>query len=161
MAKVPGGTAAIAALTRADVWFAVHSYRHDPRVSSYGQEAAAAMGVAAERVLKTLMVSYGGELAVGMVPVAGQLDLKAFARALGGGKAVMAEISQAERATGYVVGAISPIGQRRRHATVLDASALRHETVFVSGGRRGIDLEIHPADLVAITQAITAEIGRP
>jgi Cys-tRNA(Pro)/Cys-tRNA(Cys) deacylase len=161
MVKAPGGTAAIAELTSAGVWFAVHSYRHDPRVASYGQEAAEAMGVAPERVLKTLMVAYGAELAVGMVPVAGQLDLKAFARALGGGKAFLAEISHAERATGYVVGGISPIGQRRRHRAVLDASALGHQTVFVSGGRRGMDLEIEPADLVAITQAITAEIGRP
>ncbi len=161
MGKAPRGTRAIAELTRAGVWFVVHSYDHDPRAASYGMEAAAALGVPPERVLKTMMVSYGAELAVGMAPVAGQLDLKAIARALGGGKAVMAETSVAERATGYVVGGISPIGQRRRHRTVLDQSALGHDTVFISAGRRGLDLEMRPADLAAISTAITAEIGRP
>jgi Cys-tRNA(Pro)/Cys-tRNA(Cys) deacylase len=101
-----------------------------------------------------------GRLVVGIVPVTGQLDLKALARALGGSKAVMAEVAAAERATGYVAGGISPVGQKRAHPTVLDASALDHATVLVSGGRRGFDLELAPTDLVAITGAVTATIGR-
>ena len=104
--------------------------------------------------------SLDGSLVVGIVPVTGQLDLKALARALGGSKAVMAEVAAAERATGYVAGGISPVGQKRRHPTVLDDSALEHDTILVSGGRRGFDLELAPADLVAITGAVTATIGR-
>jgi len=96
-----------------------------------------------------------------VVPVSGQLDLKALARALGASKAAMAERAAAERTTGYVAGGISPIGQKRRHPTVLDASALDHPTIFVSGGRRGLDLELAPADLVRVTDAVTAPVGRP
>ena len=97
---------------------------------------------------------------VAVVPVSGQLDLKALARVLGGSKAVMAEVAAAERATGYVAGGISPVGQRRPHPTVVDATALDHDTVLVSAGRRGVDLEIRPADLVAITGAIVDRVGR-
>jgi Cys-tRNA(Pro)/Cys-tRNA(Cys) deacylase len=111
-------------------------------------------------VFKTLLASLDGRLVVGIVPVTGQLDLKALARALGGSKAVMADVAAAERATGYVAGGISPVGQKRPHPTVLDATALEHDTVLVSGGRRGFDLELAPADLVAITGAVTATIGR-
>lgn len=153
-------TPATAALTRAGIDFISHPYRHDPRAGSFGLEAATELGVAPERVFKTLLADVDGELVVGIVPVSGQLDLKALARALGGSKASMAQVKDAERATGYVTGGISPIGQRRRHRTVLDASAARHRTIFVSGGRRGLDLELTPADLAAITEAITAEIGR-
>lgn len=155
-----GGTPATVALTAAGIAFEVRSYEHDPRAASYGTEAAEALGVDPARVFKTLLASLDGRLVVGIVPVTGQLDLKALARALGGSKAVMAEVAAAERATGYVAGGISPVGQKRAHPTVLDASALEHDTILVSGGRRGFDLELAPADLVAITAAVTATIGR-
>ena len=155
-----GGTPATVALDRAGVAHTLHPYDHDPRAASYGLEAADALGVDPARVFKTLVASLDAELVVAIVPVSGQLDLKRLARALGGSKAVMAEVAAAERATGYVAGGISPIGQKRRHRTVLDTSALAHPTILVSGGRRGLDLEISPADLVAITGAITTEIGR-
>ncbi len=155
-----GGTPATVALTRAGIAFTLRPYEHDPRAESYGLEAAAALGVAPERVLKTLLADLDGHLVVGVVPVTGQLDLKALARALGGSRASMADPAVAERATGYVVGGISPIGQRRRHRTVVDESALTHDRVLVSGGRRGLDVELAPADLVAVTDAVTARIGR-
>ena len=159
-ARGVGGTPATVALTAAGIAFEVRAYEHDPRATSYGLEAAEALGVDPARVFKTLLASLDGELVVGVVPVAGQLDLKALARALGGSKAVMAEVAAAERATGYVAGGISPVGQRRRHRTLLDASALDHDTILVSGGRRGFDIELAPADLVAVTGAVTATIGR-
>lgn len=155
-----GGTPAIAALAEAGMHFVLHAYEHDPRVESYGLEAAAALGVDPDRVFKTLMASLDGRLVVGIVPVTGQLDLKALARALDGSRAVMADVAVAERATGYVAGGISPIGQKRTHPTVLDESALDHPTIFVSGGRRGLDVELAPADLVAVTSATPAPIGR-
>jgi len=155
-----GGTPATLALTSSGIAFELHHYEHDPRAASYGLEAAEALGVEPARVFKTLLASLDGALVVGIVPVAGQLDLKALARALGGSKATMAEVGAAERATGYVAGGISPVGQKKRHRTVLDESASEHSTIFVSGGRRGLDLEMAPADLVAITEAITAQIGR-
>lgn len=158
--RSPGGTPATVALTAAGVAFTLHPYEHDPRAASYGLEAAEALGVEPERVLKTLMVTLDRSLVVGVVPVVGQLDLKALARALGGSRAAMADVAAAERATGYVAGGISPVGQRRAHHTVVDESALSWPTVFVSGGRRGLDLELSPADLVAVTGATTAPIGR-
>ena len=158
--KSTGGTPATVALTRAGVAFEVHPYEHDPRAESFGLEAAEALGVAPERVFKTLFATLDGTLVVGVVPVTGQLDLKALARALGGSRAAMADPAAAERATGYVVGGISPVGQKRPHRTVVDESALTHPTIYVSGGRRGLDLELAPADLVAVTGAVTARIGR-
>lgn len=155
-----GGTPATVALTAAGISFEVRAYDHDPRAASYGMEAAEALGVEPERVFKTLLASLDGHLVVGIVPVSGQLDLKALARALGGSKAVMADVAAAERSTGYVAGGISPIGQKRALPTALDASALDHATILVSGGRRGFDLELAPRDLVAITSAVTATIGR-
>lgn len=155
-----GGTPATVALSAAGIEFTLHGYEHDPRAASYGLEAAEALGVEPARVLKTLLATLDGELVVGIVPVAGQLDLKALARALGGSRAAMAEVAAAERATGYVAGGISPIGQKKRHRTALDASALDHATVFVSGGRRGLDIELAAADLLAVTDAVTASIGR-
>lgn len=163
MARKPraaGGTPATVALTAAGIAFEVRAYDHDPRATSYGTEAAEALGADPARVFKTLLASLDGKLVVGIVPVSGHLDLKALARALGGSKAVMAEVAAAERATGYVAGGISPVGQRKAHPTVLDASALDHGTILVSGGRRGFDIELSPHDLVAITGAVTATIGR-
>ena len=162
MAKKPsGGTPATVALTRAGVAFTVRDYAHDPRTTSYGLEAAAALGVEPARVFKTLLADVDGALVVAVVPVTGQLDLKALARAVGGRRAQMAEPAAAERATGYVVGGISPLGQRRSHPTVVDASATGHTTVLVSGGRRGLDVELAPADLVALTAAVVADVARP
>lgn len=155
-----GGTPATVALTRAGVAFTLHAYEHDPRAASYGLEAADALGLDPARVFKTLVATLDGRLCVAIVPVSGQLDLKALARALGGSKAAMAEVGAAERATGYVAGGISPVGQKRAHPTVLDQSAREHPTVFVSAGRRGLDLEIAPADLVRVTGAVSAPIAR-
>jgi Cys-tRNA(Pro)/Cys-tRNA(Cys) deacylase len=155
-----GGTPATAALTRAGVAFTLHEYRHDPRAGSYGLEAAEALGVELGRVFKTLMSTVDGVLTVGIVPVSGQLNLKSLARAVGGSRAAMAGLAAAERATGYVAGGISPVGQKRPHPTVLDKTACDHATIFVSAGRRGLDLEIAPADLVSVTRAIVASIGR-
>lgn len=156
-----GGTPATVALERAGVDHTLHPYEHDPRAASYGLEAAAALGVHPARVFKTLLAQLdGGELVVGIVPVSGQLDLKALARSLGGSRAAMADVAGAERATGYVAGGISPIGQKRALRTVVDASALDHATILVSAGRRGLDVEISPADLVEITGAVIDQVGR-
>ena len=155
-----GGTPATVALTRAGIDYTLHPYEHDPRAESYGLEAAEALGVEPKRVFKTLMASLDGKLVVGIVPVTGQLDLKALARALGGSKAQMAEVTAAERATGYVAGGISPVGQKRPHPTVLDESAVTYESVYVSGGRRGLDIELAPTDLIKIISATTAAIAR-
>lgn len=159
--KQAGGTPAIDAVSAAAVPFTVHEYPHDPRAESYGEEAAVALGVAAGRVFKTLLAAVDGNLTVAVVPVSGQLDLKALARAVGRRKAVMADPRAAERSTGYVVGGISPLGQKRAHPTVVDVTALDHATVFVSAGRRGVEVELAPGDLVRLTSAITAPVGRP
>lgn len=160
MAKRSAGTPALTALAAAGVPFTVHEYAHDARAESYGTEAAEAMGVDPARVLKTLFADLDGTLAVGVVPVTGQLDLKALARALGGRRAAMADPKAAERATGYVVGGISPLGQRRAHPTVVDESALEHPTVFVSAGRRGLEVELSPDELVRLTGARVAALRR-
>jgi Cys-tRNA(Pro)/Cys-tRNA(Cys) deacylase len=148
------------ALTQAGIAYTEHAYEHDPAAASYGLEAAAVLGLSPEQVLKTLLTSVDGRLVVGVVPVSAQLDLKAVAAAVGGRRAAMADPSDAERATGYVVGGISPLGQRRSHPTVVDRSALSFDTVYVSGGRRGLDLGLSPADLVRATNAVVAEIRR-
>ena len=155
------GTAATALLTRQGIPFTVHAYDHDPRRGSYGLEAAQAMGVESGRVFKTLVADVDGTLAVGVVPVAAQLDLKALAAAVGGKKAAMADPAAAERATGYVTGGISPLGQRRRLRVVVDSSALEFPTVFCSGGRRGLEIELAPGDLVRAANATVAPIARP
>jgi Cys-tRNA(Pro)/Cys-tRNA(Cys) deacylase len=159
--KAGAGTPATVALTRAGVDFTAHPYEHDPAAPSYGLEAAEVLGVAPERVFKTLLADVDGTLVVAVVPVSGSLDLKALAAAAGGKRAGMADPAAAERTTGYVVGGISPLGQRKALATYVDASALDHATVLVSGGRRGLDLELAPGDLVRLTKARTAAIGRP
>jgi Cys-tRNA(Pro)/Cys-tRNA(Cys) deacylase len=155
-----GGTPATVALTRAGVAFTTHAYDHDPAAASYGLEAAAALGLAPAQVLKTLVAEVDGRLVVGIVPVDRSLDLKALAAAVGGKRASMADPDAAQRATVYLVGGISPLGQKRRLPTVLDASALEHDTVYVSGGRRGLDLGLAPADLLAQTGGSAAPIAR-
>ena len=163
-AKGGGATPATKALAAAGVEFVERAYDHDPRAESYGMEAAEALEVAPARVFKTLLAQtdlprdHG--LVVGIVPVDHQLDLKALAAAVDAKKASMADPALAERTTGYVVGGISPIGQKRSLPTVLDESALTHDAVFVSGGRRGLDLELAPGDLVDVTGAITAAIAK-
>jgi Cys-tRNA(Pro)/Cys-tRNA(Cys) deacylase len=154
------GTAATALLEREGIPFTVHSYAHDPQHESYGSEASEMLGVPADRVLKTLVASVDDRLAVGVVPVSAQLDLKALAAVLGGKKATMADAAVAERATGYVTGGISPIGQRRRLPVVVDASALEFQTVYCSGGRRGLEIELSPADLIRAASASVAPIAR-
>ena len=154
------GTPATVALESAGVPFTVHAYEHDPAADSYGGEAARLLGIPAARVFKTLVADVDGALTVGVVPVSGRLDLKALAAAVGGRRAAMADPAAAERSSGYVLGGISPLGQRRPLRTVLDESALEHPTVYVSAGRRGLEVELAPADLVALTGALTAPIGR-
>ena|SRR5829696_7370841 len=162
-----GATRALDALARAGVPHVVHEYEvHEPsgadrgRRSRWGDEAATALGVAPERIHKTLIASIDGRLAVAVVPVAVELDLKGLAGALAGRRAVMADPIEAERATGYVPGGISPLGQRRALPTVIDAGAVDHETILVSAGRRGLQVELAPADLVRLLDAIVAPIGR-
>ncbi|KQQ10880.1 Cys-tRNA(Pro) deacylase [Rathayibacter sp. Leaf296] len=160
MARSGPGTPATVALVAAGIPFTPHEYRHDPGTTGYGAEAAEALGVEPDRVFKTLLTDVDGELVVGIVPVSGSLDLKELAAAVGGKKAAMADPALAQRRTGYVLGGISPLGQKTRHRTVLDETAELHDTVLVSGGRRGFDIELAPADLIAATGAITAAIGR-
>ena len=155
-----GGTPATVALTEAGIAFSTHAYEHDPAAPSYGLEASQVLGLPPEQVFKPLLADVDGELVVAIVPVAGRLDLKALAAATGGKKAEMADPRLAERTTGYVVGGISPLGQRKRLRTVLDETAILHDTVYVSGGRRGLDLGLSPDDLLALTRATTADIGR-
>jgi Cys-tRNA(Pro)/Cys-tRNA(Cys) deacylase len=153
------GTPATALLTRQKVRHTVHSYEHDPRHASYGLEAAEALGVAPERVFKTLLAEVDGNLVVGVVPVSTQLDLKALAAAVGGKRAKMAEITVAERTTGYVAGGISPLGQRKRLPTVLDTSAQSFDTLYCSAGRRGLEIELAPTDLTRLLDATIAPIA--
>lgn len=166
MAKKPkkeqqsGGTPATVALTAAGVPYKVHAYEHDPAHPSYGEEAAEAMGVSPERVFKTLVADVDGVLTVAVVPVAGQLDLKALATAVSGKRASMADPTLAERTTGYVRGGISPLGQRKKLRTVLDTSADAHDTICISAGRRGLEVELSPTDLTTLTQAVRAPIAR-
>ena len=159
-AAASAGTQATLALARAGIAFTTHAYEHDPRAAAYGLEAAEKLGVNPGRVFKTLLASVDGELAVGIVPVAMQLDLKALAHALGGKRAEMADPKVAERRTGYIVGGISPIGQKTALPTVLDESAILCEKILVSGGRRGLDLELSPDDLIAVTSGRYAPIAR-
>ncbi|WP_329598848.1 Cys-tRNA(Pro) deacylase [Streptomyces pseudovenezuelae] len=156
----PGGTPATVALTTAGVSFTVHAYDHDPAHPSYGEEAAEAMGVAPDRVFKTLVADVDGTLTVAVVPVAGSLDLKALATAVGGKRAAIADPTLAERTTGYVRGGISPLGQRKKLRTVLDASASDHDTICVSAGRRGLEVEVAPKNLADLTNAVLAPIAR-
>jgi len=159
-AEPAAGTPATVALTAAGIAFVPRAYDHDPRAAAFGLEAAEKLGVEAERVFKTLLASVDGALVVGIVPVAEQLDLKALAQAVGGKRAEMADPALAERKTGYVVGGISPIGQKTSLPTVLDETAILFESILVSGGRRGFDLELAPDDLIRVTAGSYAPIAR-
>ncbi len=154
-------TPALAALESAGVPHTPRPYTHDPDSPlGFGMEVATQLGLDPSQVFKTLLASVDGALVVAVVPVSGTLDLKALAAAVGGKKAALANKDAAERATGYVVGGISPFGQRTRLRTVVDSSALGLATVVVSAGRRGLQVEVAPADLIAVTGAATAAIGK-
>lgn len=155
------GTPATVALRAAGIPFTEHAYTHDPANTHYGLEAATALGLDPDRVFKTLLADVDGALVVGIVPVTGKLDLKALAAAVGGKRAAMADPAVAQRKTGYVVGGISPLGQKTAHPTVIDETAELWDTVYVSGGRRGLDLELAPADLIRATAAVVADIAAP
>ena len=152
-------TPAVAALVRAKISYTLRPYDHDPRTTAYGDEVVAALGQDPGRVFKTLVAAVDGNLVVGVVPVGTRLDLKALASAAGGKRATMAAVAQAERSSGYVAGGISPIGQRKQLPTVLDQSALDFPTIFVSAGRRGLQLELAPVDLAAVCRALVAAIA--
>lgn len=158
MAKKSGGTRAIAVLNAAAIDFSLHEYQPQHRKAAWGTEAAQALDLSADQVFKTLMIYVDGSLCVAVVPVSGSLNVKAAARVLGGKRAEMAEPQAAQRATGYVVGGISPLGQRTQHPTVIDDSALRFTSIYISGGKRGLDIELSPHDLVTLTQATVAQI---
>src|SRR5262245_24416644 len=152
------GTPATKALDAAKVAHALHTYAVDADTPNYGAEVAAALGVAPGRVFKTLVTEVDGALTVAIVPVTGDIDLKALAAAAGGKRATLADRAIAERTTGYVRGGISPLGQRKRLPTVLDSSAEDHDTVYVSAGRRGLQVELAPTDLMRLTDAVVASI---
>jgi Cys-tRNA(Pro)/Cys-tRNA(Cys) deacylase len=156
--KAAGGTPATVALDRAGAPYTLHPYAHDPQNSHFGEEAAVALGVAPDRIFKTLVADAGGELVVAVVPVSRQLDLKALAAAAGVKRAALADPAVAARTTGYVVGGISPLGQRTRLRTFLDTSAAAFPTVFVSAGKRGLQVELATGDLVRLTGADLAEL---
>lgn len=154
-------TPAINLAQKSGITFVVHEYQHDPTAESYGEEAALKLGLDPARVFKTLVVSLGGKkLAVAVVPVARKLDLKLMAKVLGVKKVEMADKGDVERVTGYVVGGVSPLGQKKPLPTVLDESACAFETIFVSAGRRGLEIELSAADLCALTKGVTGTVAR-
>ncbi|MGB3224305.1 MAG: Cys-tRNA(Pro) deacylase [Desulforhopalus sp.] len=152
-------TPAINAAKKKKIAYKIHQYTHDPANESYGKEAAEKLGIEESRVYKTLVVQLdNGNLTVAVIPVSSMLSMKHIAKAIGAKKAAMADKELVERTTGYVVGGVSPLGQKKRLATIIDSSAEDFPTIFVSAGRRGLDLELNPADLAALTSAIFAEI---
>lgn len=159
MAKTTGGTPATVALRGAGIAFSLHPYQHHDDAVSFGAEAAAALDVPPREIFKTLVADLGDELVVAVVPVAGRLDLKALAAALGAKKAALADPAAAARSSGYVVGGISPIGQRTRLRTVVDASAQDLVAMYVSAGRRGLQVRLSPSDLLRATGGCWAPIG--
>ncbi|GAB3563195.1 Cys-tRNA(Pro) deacylase [Spelaeicoccus albus] len=159
--KTHVGTPATRILEQIGVPYEIHAYTHDPAVRSFGAEASAKLGVEPHRVFKTLLIKVDDDLVVAILPVSSQLDLKALASAHGGKKAHLAGVAEAERRTGYVVGGMSPLGQRQTSPTVLDMSALDFQRILISGGRRGLDIELAPNDLVMLTNAHVARIARP
>ena len=153
-------TPAIVEAQRAGIWHSVHEYTHDPAAGSYGAEAAAKLGVAEDRVFKTLVAQAGKRLVVAVVPVPTTVNLKALAAAVDEKRADMADVTLAERTTGYVAGGISPLGQRKRLTTIIDETATLHETIFVSAGRRGLEIELAPDDLARLCGAQFADIAK-
>ncbi len=156
-------TPAINAAKKANIEFNTHSYSHDPKAKSYGEEAAVVLGLDPKIVFKTLLVAMNGnpkDLAVAIVPVSGSLDLKATGKALNSKKISMADPQEAQRATGYVLGGISPLGQKKRLPTIIDDSAKTLDRVFVSAGRRGLEIELSPQDLAQLTQGLFSSIAR-
>lgn len=151
-------TPAINTAKKAKITFTIHEYDHDPACPSYGLEAAEKLGIPPERVFKTLVVDVGGELVVAIIPVDALLGLKLVAKAAGGKKAAMADPALVERSTGYVLGGVSPLGQKKRLRTFIDASALAHPTIHVSAGRRGLEIELSPNDLALLTKATFTEL---
>jgi Cys-tRNA(Pro)/Cys-tRNA(Cys) deacylase len=152
-------TPATAALARAKVVHRLHPYRVDVDTPNYWAAVADHLGIAPERVFKTLVADVDGSLTVAVVPVSGDVDLKALAAAVEGKRATLADRQMAERATGYVRGGISPLGQRKQLPTVIDGTATTHSTIYVSAGRRGLQVELDPADLVRLTGARVAAIA--
>lgn len=155
-------TPAILAAEQAKITFSVHEYKHDPKAKSYGEEASQILGIDANQVFKTLLVCLNGnskDLAVGVVPVSHQLNLKAIAKALGAKKAEMADPKIAERTTGYVVGGISPLGQKKLLPTLIDSSAQHFDEMYVSAGKRGLEISLAPQDLQQLTQGSFAAIA--
>ena len=154
-------TPAINSAKRAKIQFQLHEYEHDPAADSYGKEAALKLGVAPERLFKTLVVALDDKnLAVAVVPVSTQLNLKLFAKVIGAKKVAMAEKKAVENSTGYVLGGVSPIGQKKSLRTVIDVSAQNFETIYVSAGRRGLQIELSPDDLSSLTSAAFEEIAK-
>jgi Cys-tRNA(Pro)/Cys-tRNA(Cys) deacylase len=153
-------TPAIHAAKRAKIAYAIHEYEHDPSADSYGLEAAEKLGLDPARVFKTLVVAAGPELVVAVLPVACQLNFKRLAKAVGAKKTAMADVRQVERVTGYVVGGVSPLGQKKPLPTVIDESALDQDTIFVSAGRRGLDVELSPRDLADLTGASFSPVAQ-
>lgn len=156
-----GSTPATAALAAAKINFSTHAYAHGTDPHNFGEEAAAALGVDPQRMFKTLVAQVDEQLAVAVLPVADRLDVKALAKAVGGKKAQLADAQDATRSTGYVVGGISPIAQRKALFTVLDASAQDFATIFVSAGKRGLQIELAPQSLIWMTSAVVAGIVAP
>ena len=152
-------TPAIAALLRAQVAHTVHPYHHDPNTTAFGDEVVQALGLDPDRVFKTLVAAVDGNLVVGIVPVSRQLDLKGLAAAIGGKKAQLAKVADAERSSGYVAGGISPLGQRKPLPTVIDETAELFDTIMVSAGKRGLQVELSPADLIRLCGAAVADIA--
>ncbi|MDK9706858.1 MAG: Cys-tRNA(Pro) deacylase [Desulforhopalus sp.] len=153
-------TPAINAAKKAKISYTVHTYVHDPSADSYGREAAEKLGIALERVFKTLVVELDGKnLAVAVIPVSTLLSMKQIAKAAGVKKAAMADTAAVERSTGYVLGGVSPLGQKKRLPTLIDSSAKAQSTIFVSAGRRGLEIELRPADLATLTGAAFAAIA--
>lgn len=153
-------TPAINEAKKQKIEYQVHKYSHNPSHSSYGLEAVESLGLDPEKVFKTLVVQLGnGNLAVGIVPVSKQLNMKQMAKAAGEKKAAMADATLVEKSTGYVLGGVSPLGQKKRLTTIIDASASDHKTIFVSAGRRGLEIELSPEDLSRLTSGSFAQIA--
>ncbi|MCP3961931.1 MAG: Cys-tRNA(Pro) deacylase [bacterium] len=154
-------TPAINVLEKSKAAHRVHRYAHDPASEAYGPEAAEKLGVPEARIFKTLVVSLGKKLAVGVVPVSSMLNMKLIAKAAGAKKAAMADPSEVQRSTGYVMGGVSPLGQKRRLPTIIDSSAEDYPTIYVSAGRRGLQIELSPEDLRRLTGGTFAEVAEP